>query len=98
MPVSVGNYIIHHMDDFIGHQGMTHGGTDQGMLTYPSDEDTVASETSSPNPEVSIYQITATDRNNFHDEDWGTVEFAREPPFEDYNKWFHDEPDFRQDD
>jgi hypothetical protein len=91
VPVPAGSHVVRCLDDFIRPQGMTHGGMDQGMLTYPSDEDTIASETSSPDPEVSIYQFTATDRDDFHNKDWGTVEFAGEHPFEDYNEWFHEE-------
>jgi hypothetical protein len=33
----------------------------------------------------------ATDPDDFGDEHWGTVEFAGEHPFEDYDKWFHGE-------
>jgi hypothetical protein len=89
--VSAGSHVAHHTDDFIWHQGVTHSGMDQGMLTFPSDEDTAASETSSLDPEISVCQVTAADRDDFHDEDWGTVEFAREHSFEDYDKWFHEE-------
>jgi hypothetical protein len=37
-------------------------------------------------PGVSIYQVTATDPQDFHDEEWGAVEFADERPYEDYDE------------
>jgi hypothetical protein len=87
----VDSTITRYLDDFAWQQVMTHNGTDQGVLTCPSDKDTVASDSSPQDPEVSIYQITATDHDNFHDEEWGMVEFAGEHPFEDYDEWFHEE-------
>jgi hypothetical protein len=52
-----GSHIAQCMNDFIWHQGMTHSDTDQGMLAHPSDKDTVASETSSLDPEVRLVSI-----------------------------------------
>ena len=37
-------------------------------------------------PGVSIYQVTATDPEDFHDEEWGAVEFADERPYGDYDE------------
>jgi hypothetical protein len=56
-------------------------------------DDSEASESSPANPEVSIYQVTATDRDDFHDEEWGTVEFAEEHPFKDYDGLFNEDED-----
>jgi hypothetical protein len=67
--LGVDNTILRCVDDFIWQQAMTHGGSDQGMLACPSDEDTETSESSPQDPEISIYQITTTDRDAFHDEE-----------------------------
>jgi hypothetical protein len=83
--------VVRYLDNFAWQQVMTHDGTDQEMLTYSSDKANVASEPSPPDPEVSIYQITATDRDDFRDEEWGTVEFAGEHPFKDDDEWFCEE-------
>ena len=45
--LSVPGPVAGYVDGFVWHQGMTHGGADQGMLTYPSDKNTVALESNS---------------------------------------------------
>ena len=56
-------------------------------------EDTGTSEFSPPNPEVSTYQVTATDRDDFHDEEWGTIEFADERPFKGHDEGISEDED-----
>jgi hypothetical protein len=98
--IAMDNHIMWCADDFIWHQGMTHGGADQGMLTCPSDEDTVTLETNSSGLEEldgtqgrlrSICKVTATDPDDFNEKHLGTVKFVGEHPFEDYDEWFHGE-------
>ena len=56
-------------------------------------EDTETSKPTPPIPEVSIYQVTATDHEDFHDEEWGAVEFADERPYEDYDEGISEDGD-----
>ena len=49
-------------------------------------EDSDASEPMPTAPGISIYQVTATDPQDFHDEEWGAMEFADERPYEDYDE------------
>jgi hypothetical protein len=43
------NPVVQYPDDFLWHQGMINDDLHQGMLTYPSDEETVTMETNSKN-------------------------------------------------
>ena len=63
------------------------------FLPYHSrdDEDSEASEPMPPVPGVSIYQVTATDPQDFHDEEWGAIEVADEHPYEDYDEGLSDD-------
>ena len=56
-----------------------------------NDEDAETSEPMPTAPGVSIYQVTATDPQDFHDEEWGAIEFADEHPYEDYDEGFSDD-------
>jgi hypothetical protein len=68
------NAVVQCIDTFLWHQGTTNGGTHQGMMAHPSDEDRVATETNSVGLEEldgtqgrprSICKVTATDPDDF---------------------------------
>ena len=68
--------------------------TSEDFQPYSSDN-SEASESSTANPKVSIYQVTSTNCNDFHDEEWGAVEFAEEYPFEDYDGLLNEDEEGR---
>jgi hypothetical protein len=55
------------------------------------DDDSEAPDPTPTVPGVSIYQVTATDPQDFHDEEWGAIEVADEHPYEDYDEGLSDD-------
>jgi hypothetical protein len=99
---------IHHVDDLVWTHAECLIGTGEGMLVYPSDEETAsATEDESTTPAgpgkiqatpLSIYVITATDPDDFCEEHWGLLECTGEHPFKDYDEWFNeDDNDYNAD-
>jgi hypothetical protein len=86
--LSVMGHVVPYTDDFVWHQGMINGRSQQDdapVVAHLSDKKTVTMETNSVDLEEldkaqngprSIYKVTATDPDDFNDEHWGTMEFA----------------------